>query len=143
MFVTVLVLAFTDNACQDNGEPVASMPPLPGPPTSYSYSGYNSKGVLVVVGSMTLAVAESQLVSGTWTLGCIVPGEKVGPQTGSGILRGSIEEARVSIDLNPGWADNNVFLSGTFDKDRFIGTWMWSTLIGSTAAGRFEAVKIR
>jgi hypothetical protein len=140
---TVLVLTFAINACKDNGEPVTSMPPLPGQPSSYSYSGYNSKGTLVVVGSMTLAVTDSQIVIGTWALECIAPGEQLGPQTGSGTLRGSIQESRVALNLNPGWVDNNVFLSGTFNKDRFSGTWMWSTFVGSTAEGRFEAIKIR
>ena len=140
---TILALALTIDACKDIGEPVASMPLLPGPPTSYSYSGYNSKGLLIVVGSMILAVTDSQVVSGTWALECIAQGEKVGPQTGSGTLKGIIQDSRVALNLNPGWADNNVFLSGTFDKDRFSGTWMWSTFVGSTSEGRFEALKIR
>jgi hypothetical protein len=139
----IFTLAFTVNACSDGGDPVASLPPLGSTPSSYSYSGYNSKGVLVVIGTMTLAVTDSQVVSGTWALECIAQGEKVGPQTGSGILRGSLQNSRVAVNLNPGWADNNVFLSGAFDKDRFFGTWMWSTFAGSTAEGRFEAIKIR
>jgi hypothetical protein len=139
----MFALAFTVNACSDGGDPVASLPPLGSLPSSYSYSGYNSKGVLVVVGSMTLAVTDSQVVSGTWALECIAQGEKVGPQTGIGTLQGSYQNSRVALNLNPGWMDNNVFLSGTFDKDRFIGTWMWSTFVGSTAQGRFEAIKIR
>jgi hypothetical protein len=137
----MFVLALTINACKDSGDPVASMPPLPSSPTSYSYRGYNSKGLLVVVGSMTLALTDSQTVSGTWRLECVAPGENVGPQTGSGTLRGSIQGARVMVDLNPGWADNNVFLSGSFDKDRFSGTWMWSTFVGPTSEGKFEALK--
>ena len=139
----IFALAFTVDACSDSGAPVASLPPLGSLPSSYSYSGYNSKGVLVVLGSITLAVTDSQVVSGTWRLECIAQGEKVGPQTGSGTLKGSIQDSRVALNLNPGWADNNVFLSGTFDKDRFSGTWMWSTFVGSTSEGRFEALKIR
>ena len=137
----MFVLALTFIACIDIGDPAGSIPPLGGYPTSYSYSGYNSKGQLVVVGSMTLAVTDSQTVSGTWALQCVVPGENVGPQTGSGTLLGSIRGARVTVNLNPQWVDNNVFLSGSFDKDRFSGTWMWSTLVGSTAEGKFEALK--
>ncbi|MCX6142957.1 MAG: hypothetical protein NTZ35_07030 [Ignavibacteriales bacterium] len=139
----MFALALTVNACSDSGDSVASLPPSGGSPSSYSYSGYNAKGLLVVAGSMTLAVTDSWTVSGTWTLKCVAPGENVGPQTGSGTLTGSIQGARVMVNLNPGWADNNVFLSGSFDKDRFSGTWMWSTFVGSTAEGRFEAIKIR
>ena len=139
----IFALAFTVDACSDSGAPVASLPPLGSLPSSYSYSGYNSKGVLVVLGSITLAVTDSQDVSGTWRLECIAQGEKVGPQTGSGTLQGSFQDSRIAVNLNPGWMDNNVFLSGTFDKDRFSGTWMWSTFVGPTAEGRFEAIKIR
>ena len=139
----MFALAFTVNACSDGGDPVASLPPLGSSPSSYSYNGYNSKGLLVVVGSITLVVTDSQVVSGTWTLECIAQGEKVGPQTGSGTLTGSFQNSRVAVNLNPGWVDNNVFLSGTFDKDRFIGSWMWSTFAGPTSEGRFEALRIR
>jgi hypothetical protein len=140
---TIVVLTLTMNACKDHGEPIASIPLLPGPPTSYSYNGYNSKGQLVVVGSMTLAVTDSRIVSGRWNLECITPGEKVGPQTGNGTLSGNIDGASVSINLNPGWVDNNVFLFGSFDKGRFSGTWTWSTFIGPTSAGSFEALQVR
>jgi hypothetical protein len=135
------VLALTINACKDSGDPVASVPPLGGPPASYSYSAFNSKGQLVVVGSMTVAMMDSRIVSGTWRLECVAQCENVGPQTGTGTLRGSIQESTVTINLNPGWADNNVFLSGSFDKDRFSGTWMWSTFVGPTSEGTFEALK--
>ena len=137
----LFLLALTINACKDSGDPVASMSPLPSSPTSYCYSGYNSKDLLVVVGAMTLAFADSQTVSGTWILECVAPCENFGPHTGSGALRGSIQGKRVIVDLNPGWADNNVLLSGSIDKDRFSGTWMWSTFVGPTSEGRFEALR--
>jgi hypothetical protein len=137
----ICLLALTIGACKDSGGPVDSMPPPGSYPTSYSYKGYNSKGVLVVIGSMTLAVTDSRTVSGTWKLDCIALGENVGPQTGNGTLAGSVQDARVMVNLNPGWADNNVFLSGSFDNDRFVGTWMWSTYIGPTSQGTFEALR--
>jgi hypothetical protein len=142
-FFSTFVLALTINGCKDGGDPVASMPPLGGAPTSYSYRAYNSKGLLVVTGTLSLAVTGNWTVSGTWTLECVAPGESVGPQTGSGTLIGSIEGAKLMVNLNPGWADNNVFLSGTFDNDRCSGTWMWSTFAGPTSEGRFEALKSR
>jgi hypothetical protein len=137
----ICVLALTICACKDSGDVVVGMPPLGSSPISYSYRGYNSKGVLVIVGSMTLAMSDSSTVRGTWKLDCIAQGEKVGPQTGSGTLAGIIREAGVMVNLNPGWADNNVYLTGSFDKDRFIGTWMWSTYVGPTSQGTFEALK--
>jgi hypothetical protein len=140
---TIVVLTLTMTACKDNGEPIASAPLLPGPPTSYSYNGYNAKGLMVVVGSMTLAITDGSAVSGTWRLESTAQGEKLGPQTGSGTLAGSIQGSTVTINLNPGWADNNVFLSGSLDGDRFTGTWMWSTFVGPTSEGRFEALKVR
>jgi hypothetical protein len=137
----MFVLTLSISACSDNGDTAVGTP-LPGSfPTTYSYRGYNSKGALVVVGSVTLAVTGGSILGGTWALECIVPGENVGPQTGSGTLAGTIQGAKANLDLNPGWADNNVFLSGTFETDRFIGSWTWSTFAGPTSAGTFEAVK--
>jgi hypothetical protein len=139
----MFALTLTFNACSDSGDPVTSLPPLGGLPSSYRYSAYNSKGLLVVTGSMTLAVADNWTVSGTWTLTSVAPGESVGPQTGSGTLTGTIQGARLTVNLNPGWIDNNIFLSGSFSKDRFNGTWMWSTFVGATSQGMFEAIKVQ
>jgi hypothetical protein len=139
----MFALALIINACTDRGDPVSSWPPLGGPPFTYRYNAYNSKGLLVVTGWMTLAVTDSWTVSGAWLLTSVAAGENVGPQTGGGTLAGNIQGASITVNLNPGWVDNNVFLSGSFGKDRFSGTWMWSTFVGPTSQGMFEAIKVQ
>ena len=52
-----------------------------------------------------------------------------------------IQGTSISMNLNPGWADNNVVLSGTVEKDRISGKWTWITFVGPTAEGTFEAIK--
>jgi len=111
-------------------------------PGTYSYKAYNSSGVLAVSGTMTLAVVDSGSVSGTWTFVAVLRSERVGPQTGTGRLAGVVEKSSVSINLNPDWKDNNVFLLGTLSPDRIAGRWMWSTFSGPTAEGTFEATRV-
>jgi hypothetical protein len=142
-WITLLMylLILTVSACKDDGDPVANVLPPGSSPTSYSYKGYNAKGTLVIVGSFSMATTGGSEVSGTWSLACIVPGEQVGPQTGTGELAGTLEGARLTLSLNPGWADNNVYLTGSIGKDQITGTWMWSTYAGPTSQGSFEAAK--
>jgi hypothetical protein len=139
LFVLTLFLSFV--ACTDNGEqPVGSLQPG-GVPDKYLYKAYNSKGDLAVSGTMTLWVPDTTSVTGTWSCVAVLPSEKVGPQVGTGGLTGTIQKSSISINLNPGWADNNVFLLGTVSSDRITGRWMWSTLIGPTAEGTFQAMR--
>ena len=137
MFLSWSALA---GACKDIGDPVANDPLPSGSPRTYAYKGFNSNGVLVVTGTLRLTCGDDQTIEGGWSLGNLLPDEQIGPQTGTGTLRGTLQGTSVSLNLNPGWVDNNVFLSGTFGKDGFSGTWTWVTFVGPTASGKFEAV---
>lgn len=132
---------FCFDACKDFGDAEVGIPPSGSIPATYSYKGYNADGSLVVTGTMILAMSADSSVSGTWTFDAVSSGDKVGPQVGSGRLVGSMQNATISINLNPGWADNNVFLFGTFAPDRFSGKWTWDTFAGPTASGMFDAAK--
>lgn len=134
-----LVLALS--ACSDRGnQPVDSLQPG-GVPATYAYNAFNSSGNVVVNGTMTVTQLDTTSVTGTWSFVAVRPAEKIGPQVGTGTLTGTIQKSSISINLNPGWADNNVFLQGTVSSDRITGRWMWSTFIGPTAEGPFEAVR--
>ncbi|MEK6756645.1 MAG: hypothetical protein AABZ02_10890, partial [Bacteroidota bacterium] len=61
---------------------------------------------------------------------------------GAGLLTGMVDGRDVSINLNPGWVDNNVVLQGTFENDRLRGRWSWITFAGPTSEGTFDATKI-
>ncbi|MGA3244173.1 MAG: hypothetical protein ABSE41_06140 [Bacteroidota bacterium] len=139
LFVLTLFLPFV--ACTDRGEqPVESQQPG-GVPDKYIYKAYNSKGDLAVSGTMTLVGIDTTSVSGTWSFVEVLPSEKVGPQVGTGNLTGTIQKSSISINLNPGWVDNNVFLQGTVSADSITGRWMWSTFIALTAEGKFQAIR--
>jgi hypothetical protein len=139
LLVLTLFLPFV--ACTDRGDsPVGSLQPG-GVPDKHIYKAYNSKGDLAVSGTMTLVGIDSTSVSGTWSFVEVLPSEQVGPQVGTGRLTGTIQKSSIFINLNPGWVDNNVFLQGTLSSDSMNGQWMWSTFIGPTAEGRFEAFR--
>lgn len=106
----------------------------------YAYEAYTMAGAPLLSGTMLLDVHRDASVTGTWSIGW-VPGADtsvaVGPQVGAGMLRGSIENGMLLLDLNPGWADNNVFLSGTARNGAIVGTWGYSTLVGAVSGGSF------
>jgi hypothetical protein len=139
LILLTFVMTFAVSACKDAGDSAANALPPGNSPTSYSYKGYNAKGTLVIVGTVSLTSIDGSTLSGSWSLECLVPSEQVGPQTGTGTLIGTLQASKAALNLNPGWADNNVLLSGTIDKGSFKGIWMWSTFAGVTSQGTFEA----
>jgi len=121
-------------------------PPVGDPSGAYSYLA--RIGIAPVVqGTLTLVVAADSSVTGTWEL-ARVPGSDttiaVGPQLGRGTLRGQLAPTGVWVDLNPGWADNNVFLSLLANaSDRLSGTWDHSTLLGSVSRGPVQLRRLQ
>lgn len=140
--VTVLSTVAAILACAD-----PTLSPAGGDPSG-AY-GYVARSGLtpVVTGTVTLAVDGDSVVTGTWQLQR-VPGSdttiQVGPQLGAGTLAGRLSvSGLVAVDLNPGWADNNVFLVlGGATRDRLTGTWSHSTLIGPVAGGPAELQRL-
>ena len=143
LFFTLLLTAFMAG-CKDSGEQAVGKVnnEFSYPTTGYSYKAYNSKGDLVVEGTLKLTVTKEGDVSGTWTLAKKGQSDNVGPQVGSGSLSGKRDGSSISINLNPGWADNNVFLNGKIEGTAITGTWSWSTFAGPTSEGRFEAAGV-
>jgi len=45
------------------------------------------------------------------------------------------------INLNPEWADNNVFLEGTIDGNKITGNWVYSGFGGVMNHGTYSAEK--
>jgi hypothetical protein len=136
--VTVLLAVAAIMAC---GDPTLS---TAGGDPSGAYSYVARSGLTpVVTGTVTLLVDEDSAVTGSWELRR-VPGSdttiRVGPQLGSGTLAGRLNASgMVAVDLNPGWADNNVFLAfSATTRDLLSGTWDHSTIIGPVAGGAAE-----
>jgi hypothetical protein len=117
---------------------------------SYIYTAWSQGGEVVVSGTFDLIFGERTeadgtiTISGDWQLQRVGGGgREVGPQVGEGEMRGTIDnDGNLSINLNPDWADNNVFLSGHFSDERFgdfEGMWSYATFAGHTAGGTFRA----
>ena len=113
---------------------------------TFQYVGYNKAGVAVVHGTITLAEQNGGVLNGSWNLQATASADRIGPQVGQGELRGTVAlsssgSTEVSLDLNPQWADNNVYLVGQARGATIRGDWTRSTLRGATEGGRFTATK--
>lgn len=107
-------------------------------PGEYSYTARDSGGKTVIAGTLKLTDVKGESIKGTWNLKQVGPGDKLGPQVGTGDFVGQIgQEGNISINLNPNWADNNIFLNGKFQKGELTGDWHFSTFAGPTTKGTF------
>ncbi len=106
----------------------------------YSYIAYNDKDQPVVRGWFTLNF-DSTVISGKWQFEAIGNVHDVGPQVGSDSLSGQINGNRITVGLNPQFADNNVYLDGILNNQTISGKWEWVSFIGPTNSGKFEAEK--
>jgi len=85
------------------------------------------------------------VVSGTWELDYVGPGDPttaeqdIGPQIGRGDLERYGQGTSFSINLNKGWADNNVFLYRVYEGTSLKGQRGWSTFFGERTNGTFVA----
>jgi hypothetical protein len=107
------------------------------------YSASSLQGTELLAGTLRLAVHADSSVTGTrqidWVAGADTTAP-VGPQVGHGTLSGrQIADGSVQLNLNPFYADNNVFLSATADVTGLSGEWSWSGIAGPIANGRFQA----
>lgn len=118
--------------------------PAPTGPGEYRYAARSAEGASLLVGTLELTFPDDSTVTGTWTIKWVLGADtttEVGPQVGSGTLAGTRSGLMLSLDLNPGHADHNVFLQGTPTADGFEGDWHWSTFAGPRAAGAFAAIR--
>ncbi len=111
------------------------------PDGAYSYEAYNSSGNLIVFGWFTMDIKDNQ-ISGEWNFKETSTGAAIGPHIGKGKLQGSKDNNQISINLNPNWVDNNIFLNCSMDGNNLSGTWNYSGYAGNLASGKFYAVKI-
>lgn len=106
----------------------------------WAYTAFSPTGLPAVSGTFHV-VTEGRDFKGSWETHLVLPNADMGPQVGTGTLRGSwdIEGQTIGLDMNPGWADNNVFLTGRFVGRDLEGTWSHSTIMGPVAGGDFVA----
>ncbi|MCX5752718.1 MAG: hypothetical protein NTW97_03620 [Candidatus Krumholzibacteria bacterium] len=116
--------------------------PIEHPPMgAFLYRGYDSAGKLIIRGWLAINAGDAERVEGRWCLDRIGAPDSIGPQLGLGRLLGRLEGTRLSLNLNPGFLDFNVALTGTFDAASFKGTWRYCTIRGIVGEGAFEAIK--
>jgi hypothetical protein len=108
----------------------------------YAYGACDEQGRLALLGHLDLVIDATGAIAGTWEIEW-APGAdrstEVGPQVGSGELEGWLDGADATLHLNPGWADNNVRLTGTWHGGGGGGFWSYSTLTGPRSSGSFTA----
>ncbi len=140
LFACLIAALLLPTAC-DSGDPSDD--------GTYAYQGFDATGALLIEGSLVLDYQETRdsaspfRITGTWALRQVKAADEVGPQVGEGDLLGTIDaDGNIVIQLNPGSADNNVGLGGTFTHgrfDTFEGRWDYVTDIGPTNGGTFKA----
>lgn len=111
------------------------------PKNAFLYRGYDSGDRLVIKGWLRFVVEDATDVVGEWCLDRVGDPDDIGPQVGVGSLRGRAEGPRLSLNLNPGFADFHVLLNGALDGTSFKGTWRYSTVRGPVSEGTFEAAQ--
>jgi len=106
------------------------------------YEATTTVGLPLLEGELVLRYPTDSTVAGTWSIRRSPgadPDIEVGPQVGSGTLVGMRDGNTLYLDLNPGWADNNVMLVGEASAGALRGRWTWSAFTGPRSSGRFTA----
>lgn len=107
----------------------------------YNYTGFDSIGVKISQGTLTINISDSTKITGDWAILPIGNDIERGPQIGDGRLEGTIKNDSIFINLNPNVIDNNIQLIGLFVNGKISGKWTWSTFAGIANRGFFSAEK--
>lgn len=114
---------------------------------TYNYKGFDTNGVLLVEGVITLRVDETNKVQGEWKLQ-VLDKEKLkdlGPQDGSGKITGHLKEDRIFLNLNPAVFGDNIYLDGKITRANIFkinGKWgRYGYYAGKLIDGNFEMTR--
>lgn len=129
LFLLTSVLAWT--GCDSGSDP-----------DLFGASLFDGMGTLVLEGDLRLDIEAggpedgTREVTGTWRLG------PPGGSSASGPLQGTVLGTEMDVVLDePNQSDSGFNLRGTYDGDRFAGTWSRITIAGPQPQGPFEAVR--
>lgn len=126
--------------CRGDGEEDLLRPLAPG---VYTYRADDASGRAAAEGRLSLVSDAAGGITGSWRIARVGEFREIGPQLGAGLLAGALEGDSAWINLNPGWADNNVLLVGRLTADQFEGRWQWIGFAGVQAGGDFDARRSR
>ncbi len=138
IIAVISLLLLTIAGCADSG----TNPSGPPPAGVYRYIGYDSTGIGIVSGVLTINCRAQNYVDGGWSLERIGNAGNIGPQVGTGKLSGGKSGDMLWLDLQPQFRDNNVDIIGNVSGSEFRGRWHWITYSGVTNTGTFIAVRI-
>jgi hypothetical protein len=96
----------------------------------FNYTAYDTLGTELYRGSIVLFQLDSE-ITGTWKF----------EDGRSGELEGTIRDGDISLNLNPGYVDNNLLLQGSLSGSKFSGWWQQIGFPGIMGQGRFIALK--
>ena len=133
IFILPIVL-FSLFSCSDSLVPDT----LPG---TYNVTAFDSLGLKISQGSLTVNLISNSKIEGEWSFIQVGSNSDDGFMFGDGKYTGIVNGDTVRINLNPDMIDNNINLFGIFNDGVIAGKWEWSTFIGVTARGTFNAVK--
>lgn len=139
MKAVILCIALTSflmfSSCSDDSPTNSSS-------KTYKYTGYDSTGNKIISGYLWIDSVDSTVVKGRWDFKQVRSEENLGPQTGKGNFEGIKDsQGSMSLNLNPEWIDNNVFLIGSFQNSHYSGDWNYVGFPGVINAGSFEAMQ--
>ncbi len=130
----ILLLAGVWAGCSKPGEEI--------PSGAYAYTAYDSLQQTIITGWFTTIPDSDSTFTGEWHFSNVGPvRDDAGPQLGDGTLEGNQAGQHISINLNPGWIDNNITLDGTEAGGTISGRWLFSGYAGVTNSGPFTAIK--
>ena len=138
-----LILAFLGaiTGCKEAGSDGLTQPTLS---LVLKYTSFDTSGLAVAKGWLALNIKDSANFTGKWNIQLIGhpdPG-RVGPQSGQGKLTGHQDGTKVFVELHPGFVDNNLGLLGEMDSGTIRGEWQWTSYVGLSGHGTFEATAI-
>ena len=111
--------------------------------TTYKYTGYSDNGSIIISGYLWVDSVDSSIVTGRWDLKRVGNEENLGPQIGKGNFKGVKDSGgSMSLNLNPEWVDNNVFLIGSLLNSSYSGDWNYVGYPGVINSGTFEAKQL-
>jgi hypothetical protein len=126
------------------GHPVSTAPTAAeGEMVEYTYSGRDQRGLPLVSGTLTLTWDSSHPseVVGTWAFTRLRNDIDVGPQVGTGQLKGVVNRNGVIVLRLNDMVDNTVHLIGRVTGGEFSGQWQYETDAGITSEGTFVATR--
>jgi|GEM_PF-2546093 len=108
---------------------------------TYEYQAYDG-AVLVATGELYLEWQPiySDELQGKWRINGLESINVIGPQDGYGTMHG-VCDSGCFLNLNPDFADFNVYLSFEFLTDTVNGTWQYHSFAGLVNEGTFVAVR--